>query len=337
VIRQVISPLLLVTYLRFFVGNRSIDIGNLAKRSPGGRLSFSLVGPGKAGTSISLAMSNAGFRCTAVVTDRASQKEIAQLKMVFKGSELFYSLDDLFAKISHDALGDVLIIAVQDAKLGEVAEQLSRFRTIDWAKRVVLHLSGATSVNVLNCLRRKGASVGALHPMASFASRFNAAAAQNIYYDFFGDAKSKVIAYKIIRRLKSRLLILSSERERILLHIASTFISNATVVAVRSAERLVAPFVSVNDMKSIMEGLLKTTIENLLSKHGMESLTGPLERGDVEVVIKHIVALKSSGDLLEFYRAWSMLGVNELLKLERDPLKKARLKEIKRILSAQEI
>ncbi|MGO9482290.1 MAG: DUF2520 domain-containing protein [Candidatus Kryptoniota bacterium] len=287
---------------------------------------FSLVGPGRAGSSLARALNEAGWRCSTIVRKGKSAKESPVLMRAFHGTRIAGSI----RKLSNDF--DVLFIAVQDDTISVVADQLSKLEDIEWKKKVVLHLSGATDLDALSGLKRKGAKVGALHPIASFANKLEPEAARGIYYDFLGDRGAETVARRIVGQLNSKLLVLKSENQRTRLHLAGAFASNSTIVAVTCAKLLISGFVRESDATSLLRRLLQSTFENLSNSFGMESLTGPLKRGDVSVIRKHVKALENEPELLQFYVSWSLLGVEELLKVEHDAFRKARLKEIKKIL-----
>jgi predicted short-subunit dehydrogenase-like oxidoreductase (DUF2520 family) len=227
----------------------------------------------------------------------------------------------------------VLVIAVQDDEIQSVAAELSTIKRIDWEAKVVIHTSGVKSVESLLPLKKRGAAVGAFHPIAAFANEYQPQAVYGIYCDFFGDKVALSLAREITAEFGSKLIVLHSEQQRILLHIASVIASNSTVVAIRSAESLISDFVGPVDVKALMAGLLRSTVRNLQKNNGIKSLTGPLARGDAEVVSDHIKALESNKRLLQFYKSWSLLGV-EMLSRAR-PEKKAQLKKIRRILSQE--
>lgn len=291
---------------------------------------FSLVGPGRVGSSLAQALCEAGWQCRTIVGRRMPATELTTLKKAFPVS----SIDNSITALQNDF--SVLFVTVQDDNISDIVEQLLKLSAINWRGRSVLLASGVVDVNVLSGLRKRGALAGALHPIAAFANKLNPETPRNTCYDFFGDSGAVATARRISRQLNSKLLILKSEKERTLLHVASAFASNSTVIAVRSAERLITPFVKAANAKYLMENLLRSTLRNLSDGTNMESLTGPLKRGDVNAVLKHLSALESEPRLLQFYKSWSLLGVEELLEVERDSLRRARLKQIRKILSQRD-
>ena len=287
--------------------------------------SFSLIGPGRVGTSMAMSLEEEGWICKCMVRKGESRAQSKKIGSLFGSARVV-----AHASLMPDDF-EVLLIAVQDDEIQNVAAELSTIKQIDWRAKVVIHTSGVESVESLLPLKKRGAAVGALHPIAAFANEYQPQAARGIYYDFFGDKGALSLARKITEQLASKLVILHSERQRILLHVASVIASNSTVVAIRSAEKLISEFVRPVDAKALMAGLLSSTVANLHNNSGMESLTGPLARGDIGVIRDHIKALESNERLSQFYKSWSLLGV-EMLSCVRQE-KKARLNKIRKILS----
>ena len=283
---------------------------------------FSLVGPGRVGSSVGMALQEKGWNCVCVIQKNEKRKQLKKLKTTFETASvtnLLSSLPDNF---------NVLLISVQDDEIRNVAAYLSAHARVDWSSKVVFHMSGITGVEVLRPLRKLGAATGALHPIAAFAAMYRPESAHNIFFDFHGDRRALLSARRILKTLDSTMLILRSKKERTLLHVASTIASNSTVVAVRAAEKLISDFINPRDAKALMASLLASTVNNLSSSDGILSLTGPLARGDIEVISEHLNALENEKMLLQFYKSWSRLGIQLLLN-DRDD---ARLKKIKQIL-----
>ena len=174
--------------------------------------------------------------------------------------------------------------------------------------------------------------MGALHPIAAFASKYSPANAKNIVFDFYGDEKALEAARRIVSTLDSNLLVLKSETQRSLLHAACTFISNATVVSVRAGERLISNFIDRDDVNLLTRKLLSSSVENLSNNNGVDSLTGPLIRGDAKVIAKHLKILENEGSLLQFYKSWSLLGIDLIMNNKPSKAQVMQLKEIKKML-----
>lgn len=288
--------------------------------------SFCVVGPGRVGSSLALALIEKGWRCSSLVVGKHTRSNLNILKKHFDGVPIVGSVSSLKGRF------DLVFITVSDDMIPHVAEELSRNRKLDFENVIVLHASGIIPVSVLNPLKSAGASVGAFHPVSSFAGPFSPGSAAGIYYDFFGGKRARGLARKLADELSSKVVFLHSERERELLHVASVIVSNFTVVGMRTAEKLVSGTDSRNEAKLLFEGLLRSTISNLSLKDGASSLTGPLARGDVDVIARHLKALESDPALLQFYRSASILGVDLLMESVRTPARRRKLSEIRKLL-----
>ena len=286
---------------------------------------FSLIGPGRVGSSLGMALEKKEWTCKSVMRRGSSKSQLARLKSTFPNAII---LTNQFV-IRGDF--EVLFICVRDGEIENVVARLSSINKIDWNSKVVFHVSGIKGVELLDPLKKLGAAIGALHPVAAFANEFQPESAFGIYFDYLGDNSGLIIAKQIVKLFNSKLIVLENELQKVILHVASAIASNSTVVAVRSAEKLISDFVKPADAKIVMASLMSSTVNNLLNNDGMKSLTGPLVRGDVEVISRHIKALESNKTLLQFYKSWSLLGVETLLKAGHK--NKVRLKEINKILS----
>lgn len=288
--------------------------------------SFCLVGPGRVGSSLGIALVKEGWRCVAIVRNGAASHDSRRLKKVFPGASLVNSPSSLCGDF------ELLLLTVSDNALENTAIQLSENPRLKWRGKVVLHASGIVPVSAIKSLKAAGASTGAFHPISAFATKFLPAQARNIYYDFFGGKPARKMAFELAAALSSKVLSLRSERERELLHIASVIVSNFTVIGMRAATELTSGITRGKDAGNLFEGLLNSTIANLQLKRGMSSLTGPLARGDLEVITKHLEALESNPVLLQFYKSSSLLGVDMLVRNARTPARRRELLKMRRLL-----
>ncbi|MCL5267198.1 MAG: DUF2520 domain-containing protein [Bacteroidetes bacterium] len=290
---------------------------------------FSLIGPGRVGSSVALALSESGYSCRSIVYKPLSRRERRLLTDKFPRANLVTSPAKLLPDFK------VLFIAVKDDQICDIAAELSRVSDIDWKCKTVLHFSGIVGLEALSNLQELGASTGALHPISPFAAKYSPEFARSIYYDFLGTATALRYAREIVKRLQSKLIVLHSEEERALLHIASVIASNSVVIAVKSAEEMISSFIKRRDSKSILNNLLSSTTENISSKDGIDALTGPLVRGDINVIESHIKALRGKVRVLQFYKSSSLLGIEAMLKQEHNGRRRTTLIKIKKLLEAE--
>ncbi len=247
---------------------------------------FALVGPGRAGTAVALALAARGWRPVAVAgrtPDVPSTRAVAA-RLAAPAVEV--------TDAGREA--DVVIVATPDAAIaGAAAEVASALRP----GALVLHLSGASTLHELDgvVLARPDVEVGSLHPLQSLPSadvgRRRLAGAWCAI-----DGSPRV--EKIALTLGMRPFRVDGDRMRVAYHAAACVASNHLVALLGQVERLAAhagvPF-------EAFLPLVRGTVENVDELGPAGALTGPVARGDGETVARHLDALPA--DERDAYRA----------------------------------
>jgi len=211
-------------------------------------LRFTLVGPGRAGQSIQRALIAAGWVCE---------------RTYGRGAEMGDAASGV----------DVCVIAVPDAAIAAVANQ------IEPGNGVLVHLSGATSVDVLSPHRRAG-----LHPLASLAQAESGAhTLRSCFYAIGGDP----IAEQMATALSGKWFPID-DADRALYHGAAAVASNHFVALLGQVERIAreigVPF-------EAFVPIVQASLENVAALGSATALTGPAARGDEATIAAHIEAL----------------------------------------------
>lgn len=283
------------------------------------KIRFVIIGAGRLGCSMALALSDrgatlAGFICgTAAGTARAER---------WLRRRAAADLDELvsFAPTHY-------VISVPDDVLPSVAEQLGgrlHEQNRAWpcpdrptAPPIVMHTSGATSVNVLAPCGQAGAVALAFHPLQTFtepksgSARFaGAAVAVTPLMDpgssLVGELKASSAVeagFALARRLSARPFLLADEK-RVLYHAAACVASNYFVTLEESAKRLfVLAGMPEDQAMQLFAPLVQATLENMVAQGAVEALTGPLARGDERTIARHLAELNGcSHELAALYR-----------------------------------
>jgi len=284
---------------------------------PAKRLRISIIGAGRMGTALGLALRRAGYRIEAVVTKnlpsaRRAAKLIGRGATALAERQLDNAPTETVRRISES---DLLLISTPDDVLDAVAERLAatirRART-DRRKtqRIALHTSGAVSSDVLAQMRAIGFSVGSLHPLVSVA---DATTAQNhfrgAHFCVEGDLAGARIARSLVTDLGGHSFTISSEAKP--LYHAAAAISSGHVVALfdLAIEMLAECGLTKRHAQQILAPLLTSTAANLSAKSPTEALTGPFARGDVATIGKHLAAMKANKKLNEAADSYVALGL----------------------------
>ena len=164
--------------------------------------------------------------------------------------------------------------------------------------KIFLHCSGSMGLEVLAPLQREGAHVGSLHPLQSFAG--GATELAGVYMAMDGDEAACAAAQQIATTVGGHPFQVPAA-ERAAYHAAACICSNYAVAVEALAQRLMSRW--LGDEAAAWQALLplfKGTAANLeRTASPRTALTGPIARGDVTTVAKHLAVLPP--ELLEAY------------------------------------
>ena len=276
---------------------------------------ISIIGAGRLGTTLALALSRRGYSIQSVVARRSqSARKTATL---LDGDT--QALDAKQLKLLKPA--DLFLITTTDDQVANVAAELAKLET--GRRSTALHTSGALSAEVLSPLRKNGWSTGSIHPLVAVGG--STAELRGAFWSVEGDSAALRLGKRIVRDLGGKSFSIRSE-DKPLYH-AAAVMSAGNVVALFdvAVEMLIHCGLTRKAARGILQPLIASTVHNLETKDPVEALTGTFARGDIETVKLHLASLKQSKltDAIELYR---LLGRRSL------KLSKKKQPQIKRIL-----
>jgi predicted short-subunit dehydrogenase-like oxidoreductase (DUF2520 family) len=189
---------------------------------------------------------------------------------------------------------DLLVLAVRDRDLSPLAASLAEQGLVG-RKTACVHVAGAMGAEALEPLRAVSAGVAQMHPMISFAStsRSPTLSRGNVRVD--GDPTAARRAAALAKRLGMTPRALRGI-DPVGYHASAGLLANgAAALAAVSAELLVRSGVPRPQAPRLLGPLLRSVADNVESLGFPEALTGPVRRGDVAGVAKHLTLL---GELL---------------------------------------
>ncbi|MCB5701736.1 DUF2520 domain-containing protein [Megasphaera elsdenii] len=229
---------------------------------------------------------------------------------------------------------DVLLLTVRDDVLASVSQQLAASLKEDGrlSHRCVFHCSGAMNLSPLESLASLGIHTGSIHPLQSFAGP-SMDRLKGIYMAVDGDEQARGVAERIVRTLGSTPFFVPSE-ERMLYHAAACFCSNYVVTALALAQQLMRRWTASDDdaAKALMP-LVDGTLQNVRERNVWQTaLTGPVSRGDVGTIVKHLAVMP--GELIHPYCAFGRAAAD--LALKNETITAQQHDELTRILAMAE-
>jgi predicted short-subunit dehydrogenase-like oxidoreductase (DUF2520 family) len=184
---------------------------------------------------------------------------------------------------------DVVVLAVRDRDLPRLSEQMVG---VVARRAVVVHVAGALGADALAPLRGVCAGIAQMHPMISFASTRMAPSLTHGNVLLQGDAAALTRARRVARLLG--MTPRSVPRlDAVAYHAAAGLVANgAAALAAVGAELLVEAGVAREVAPKMLGPLLRSVADNVEALGFPEALTGPVRRGDVAGVEKHLKTLR---------------------------------------------
>jgi len=245
-------------------------------------LKLGFIGAGTVGNALAIQLAERGYPVVAVASRR--QKSASGLAGAVEGCQAVNRLQDV-AEVA-----DLVFITTPDDAINPVVTE------VQWHPgQSVVHCSGADSTDILAPARQSGAQVGAFHPLQTFASVTQAIA--NIPGSTFAlEAEEPLLATlkEMATSLDGQWIVLKAG-DKVLYHAAAVIACNYLVTLVKLAIDLWQGFgIPPPQATQALLPLLRGTIINIERIGIPQCLTGPVARGDVGTIKKHLAALEET-------------------------------------------
>jgi len=240
---------------------------------------IAIIGPGRLGNGLARALDSAGW--SVVTLGRGVVDE-------WKG---------------HLAARDLVLLAVPDDAIAEVAGRLAAAGAVGKG-HVVLHTSGARDRKALAPLDGLTAGLGSFAPVQTVVDPATAAERlRGAYAIIEGDPAAVARGLEVAARLGMIGLQLTSEA-KVSYHAGAVMVANLGVALDAMAEPVaITGGVPLEAARRIYLPLWQGMVANLAAMGAADSLTGPVRRGYVETVRRHLGVLE--GDERKAYLALS--------------------------------
>ncbi len=254
-------------------------------------LKLGFIGAGTVGTALAVRLSSKGYPVLAVSSrSQASARKLAQ---AINGCHAFNNSQDVADT------AELIFITTPDDTIVSVASE------IQWHRgQSVVHCSGALSTDILESAKQLGAQVGAFHPLQTFANIKQAI--ENIPGSTFAlEAEEPLLStLKDVATVLDGNWIELKTNDKVAYHAAAVIACNYLVTLVKLATDLWQSFnIPQSQAIQALLPLIRGTIHNIDTVGIPQCLTGPIARGDIETIKKHLDALqKVAPALLSTYQ-----------------------------------
>lgn len=242
---------------------------------------FSIIGCGRLGINLAVSLSRQGYTPVAFASKSRESAEAAQA--FCETGEVF---DDVI-KAAESA--DLIFITTPDTTIEPVCRVIAEKKAFN-EKSTVFHLSGALSSSILASAGKCGARVGSIHPLQAFApyEEGQASPFKGINISIEGDAAAVDLGKEIVNSLNATSFTIPTNAKTAY-HASAVVASNYLVTLENFAlELLKLTEISESDAWEILEPLVMGTLNNIRQRGSIKALTGPVARGDDEIVARHL-------------------------------------------------
>ncbi len=242
------------------------------------------IGYGRAGKHIASLFKSKGFECDILVR---------------KKNESILNEDyNFITNLDVDLKYDVLVLATPDNQIERISKLLSNKIKV----RYVIHLSGATSLNVLSSFQKKDDSVTliSLHPNIAFEDNvYDKYWYEKVYFGLTTDYKGINFVVGELDLPKKHIIMLE-DKDKSKYHAAAVIASNLIMPILQSAVDVYESIGIDNDLARILTSSLSSRAsENLKKGNVKKIITGPIARSDFKTIENHLSNL--SGKDREMY------------------------------------
>jgi len=262
---------------------------------PSRRTDIALIGLGNWGTSLAAALGHARIPLREVIVRRR------------RPSSAFPTASWKSAALD----ARILWLCVPDCAISETAAQIAHRRP-NLCGQIIVHSSGALSVDALDPVRRAGAAVASVHPAMTFPTR-TAVPLDGVLFGLEAPSPAtRRTLRQIIRKLGGRPFDIASKNKAVY-HAAGTLASPLLVSELHAAIET-ARLAGLDRRTAVqwVEALAAATSRNLFARGPSRSFSGPFARGDVHTIRLHLQALQKHPIFADVYRSLALHAVGTL-------------------------
>jgi predicted short-subunit dehydrogenase-like oxidoreductase (DUF2520 family) len=186
---------------------------------------------------------------------------------------------------------DVFLISTPDRAIAGATASLVAGGHVDGAS-VVFHCSGAESASVLEAARQRGAAVGSAHPVMTFSGQpLSLGQFAGTHVAIEAEPRAGAVLEAAFLAIGARPIRVSAEN-KLLYHAAATFCSSYLVTLVQIAIDIHGHAgIAAPDSSAMLAPLIHRSVDNALRSGARAAITGPLARGDADLVQRQFAAL----------------------------------------------
>jgi predicted short-subunit dehydrogenase-like oxidoreductase (DUF2520 family) len=282
-------------------------------------LNIGFIGAGTTGTALASRLDQQGFIISAVNSRTPTSAE--RLASRVQNCKVFPSAQEVADNTQ------LIFITTPDDVISKIAD------SVIWHdKQYIVHCSGVHSIDIMATAKKYSTLTGCFHPLQTFAD------IEQAFNNLPGSTFALEADEPLLSILKEMAIALRGDwvilkpGDKALYHTAAVFACNYLVTLVKLATDLWNDFGIPQEqaIKALLP-LLRGTLQNIQNIGLPNCLTGPIARGDLGTVSKHLSTLATENKTV--LQSYKLLGLNTIpIALAKGKIDKARAKELETLL-----
>lgn len=270
-------------------------------------IKIGFIGAGKVGFSLGKYLKENNIIVAGYYSENRHSSQEAAL---FTQSQCYYNLQNLVNN------SDIIFITTPDSEIQNIWNCINKFH-IDG--KLFCHCSGSISSEIFSNIEKYGAYGYSIHPMFAVSSKYNS-------YKNFPEAFITIEGHEKYReKLKDLFVsfgndvVIISKENKVLYHAACVVVSNLVLGLIGTGAKYLEEcnFPEEIAIKALLP-LIEFNLKNIKSAGIIQSLTGPVERGDLSTIKNHCNALGKEDEILYKLLSKKVLDIATSKNINRD-------------------
>ena len=256
-------------------------------------MKIGFVGAGRAGCSLGKYFTTKAAQADVTVTGYNSiVEEEARWAAEFTGSSVFERIEDVIAA------SDAIILSTPDGAIKKVWDTIDKKNLTG---KMICHLSGSLSSDAFSGIDTYGGYAISIHPMFAFSNKDSVyQQLDSVSFTLEGHPYAVNAWQQLLDALGNRSVVIDQAKKP-KYHAAASILSNQVVAVLATGYELLEECgFSEKEARTFSAALVRDNVEHVIADGCVSALTGPIERGDVGTVQKHLQELNDTQK--EMYR-----------------------------------
>ena len=250
-------------------------------------MKIGFVGAGRAGCSLGKYFTTKASQADITVTGYNSiVEEEARWAAAFTDSKVWERIEDVIAA------SDAIILSTPDGAIKKVWDAIDKKNLTG---KMICHLSGSLSSDVFSGIDAYGGYAISIHPMFAFSNKDSVYQQLNHVSFTLEGHPYAVNAWKQLLDALGNRSVAIDKTKKPKYHAAASILSNQVIAVLATGYALLEECgFSEQEARSFSASLVRDNVEHVIADGCVNALTGPIERGDVGTVQRHLRELNDT-------------------------------------------